>query len=560
MSTPDESTLRRRLGLPPIGYTIPAQLRIQGWAVTVLAGLIAAVTRLVGLRLPHELVFDETYYVKGAYSLLNFGYERKWEGENQDQLFVSGDLSALRDAPSYWVHPPLGKWLMAGGMQLLGDSNGLGWRFTTAALGVATVMLVVRIGLALFHSVPLAGFAGLAVALDGVGITLSRTALLDAILAFFVLAGFWAVLRDREYARAKLARQLTSAEIPRALGLRGAIRSSLDPRTSPNASRTLGPHLGWRPWLFLAGILLGASCGVKWSGAFAIAVFGILVYAWGTAARRAVGLRPWFLAGIVREGIPAFFQLVPTALAAYLAAWIPWFANPNGWGRQWAAQQRAANASLPAADRIPLPLDSAPDVVNSFIHYHQETLAFHTGLSTPHTYQSLPWQWLAQLRPVSFYWKGELPDSSCWDAPCVAAITSVGNPAVWWLGLVALAMVIWAALRHRDWRAFAILAGYAAMYLPWYLYLDRTIFQFYSVAFLPYVALALAFGVGWITGIIGPPGSRRVLNDDARLPRAAILIVCTAIVAAAIFWMPLWTGSPVPRWFWQIHMWLPSWI
>ena len=32
----------------------------------------------------------------------------------------------------------------------------------------------------------------------------------------------------------------------------------------------------------------------------------------------------------------------------------------------------------------------------------------------------------------------------------------------------------------RDWRAGAILAGYAGGYLPWFLVGDRTIYQFYA--------------------------------------------------------------------------------
>ncbi len=94
-----ENELRGLLGLLPKGASLPAQLRIQGWIVTALAALIAALTRLPRLNNPRAMVFDETYYVKGAYSLLNFGYERNWEGENQNDLFVRGDLSAMETAP-----------------------------------------------------------------------------------------------------------------------------------------------------------------------------------------------------------------------------------------------------------------------------------------------------------------------------------------------------------------------------------------------------------------------------------------------------------------------------
>ncbi|WP_241969081.1 dolichyl-phosphate-mannose--protein mannosyltransferase [Trueperella bialowiezensis] len=570
-----EDELRGRLGLFPKGATLPAQIRLRGWIVTCLAALLAAVTRLTRLTYPHEMVFDETYYVKGAYSLLNFGYERAWEGDDQNELFVAGDLSALKDDPDRWVHPPFGKWLMGLGMRIFGDDNGVGWRFTTALLGVLAVALVVRIALRLFNSVVLAGFAGVAMALDGMGIVMARTGLLDNILMFFVLAGFWALLKDRDHSRAKLAHAVASNKL----------RIHDDGRLVP--ADPWAPRTGWRPWLIAAGVLLGLSCGVKWSGAYAVAAFGIFAFAWGVAARKEVGAKLWAGAGFWREGVPAFFQLVPTALLAYIAAWIPWLAHPVGWDRQWARDQQARNANLPAAEQVPMPIDGAPAVVNSWLHYHAETMKFHTGLDSEHTYQSLPWAWPLQLRPVSFYWRAgeDLPAGSCPADDCVSAITSVGNPFVWWLAAAALVVVLWAAIRLRDWRAWAILAGYLAMYAPWFMYLDRTIYQFYAIAFLPFTVLALTFGLAWLTGMLRPPRAYpRPLNavftrigTEQTGPhelRPAVVDIRPAgrrqwimvgavtglIVAAAIFWMPLWWGTPVPRWFWRIHMWMPSWI
>lgn len=558
-----ENELRGLLGLLPKGASLPAQLRIQGWIVTALATLIAALTRLPRLNNPRAMVFDETYYVKGAYSLLNFGYERNWEGENQNDLFVRGDLSAMETAPDRWVHPPFGKWLMGLGMRIFGDDAGFGWRATTAILGVIAVALLVRVALRLFRSVPLAAIAGLAMALDGMGITLSRTGLLDNMVAFFVLAGFWAVLRDREYARERLA--------ARAAAISATPATSNGEATRRLAVPAWGPRVAFRPWLILAGIFLGLACGVKWSGAYALAVFGLLVFFWGVSARRAIGARLWFGAGLWREGVPAFFQLVPTAILTYIISWFPWFTFPLGWDRQWAADHTAE-----------LPLPWAPDVVNSFIHWHQATMEFHRGLSSPHTYQSLPWAWIIQYRPVSFFWRSgeDVPTGSCPGGDCVMAITSVGNPFVWWIGLLGLLVVVWAAIR-RDWRAWAILSGYLAMYAPWFLYLDRTIYQFYAVAFLPFVALALAYGLGWAARILPPPRLIKA-NDDAvapveygpcemlpsvisPLPRersswATIGVVVGLIVVAALFWMPIWWGTPVPRWFWKLHMWLPSWV
>lgn len=615
-----ENELRSRLGLLPLGLSIPTQLRIKGWLVTLAAGLIAAITRLVNLDYPTKLVFDETYYVKGGWSLLRFGYEKNWTGDDVDKLWLAGDLSGMEEVADRVVHPPFGKWVIAFGMRIFGDDNGLGWRFSSAFLGILAVMITVRIALRLFRSPLLAGMAGLFMALDGMGIVLSRTSLLDNILAFFVLLGFWAVLKDRDWSRARLAHRVARSPI----------------RQDGTLVDPWGPNLWYRPWLLLAGVLLGLSCGVKWSGAYAVAVFGIFIFAWGTSARKAVGARLWVGSGVFREGIPAFVSFVPTAIVAYLAQWYPWFRNPNSWDRQWAVGAREKGEDLP--------FDWAPDAINSFIHYHQETWKFHVGLSSPHTYQSDAWAWLIQFRPVSFFWDNndELPPNSCPSGNCVSAITSVGNPFVWWLALAGLAVVIWAAFKNRDWRAWAILAGYIAMWLPWMRYYNRTIFQFYAIAFLPFVVLALVYALAYLTKMLPPPHGRtrslaEVLqpppldfDDDAAEPEPAafgeltdddlepddgvaepepvtfgelsvaylesddpivrsreadelhdeswplpgildlpcrsksnkglLIVVSAAVVIAAIFWMPLWLGTPVPYWFWKLHMWLPTWI
>lgn len=480
-----ENDLRGKLGLLPIGVKLPLKIRRQGWIAAGIAALAAFVTRFWNLNHPHAIVFDETYYVKGAFSLLRKGYEGTWEGaEKANELFLKGDYSALKDSADKVVHPPLGKWIMAAGQWMFGSDNGVGWRFSTAIVGVLAVILVARIAMRMFRSPLLAGFAGIAMALDGMGIVMSRTGILDNILAYFVLLGFWALLLDREHSRAKLAKRVARGGFR---SLSGAPHVPADP---------WGPRVVGRPWLLAAGIFLGFAGGVKWSAIYAVAVFGLAAFAWSLSARRIASVRLWFGAGVFRDGLPAFFTLVPAAVAAYLAAWIPWFADSRSWGRQLAKE---------AAERgEDLPLTGAPDAVNSFILYHKDMWHFHHTLSSHHDYQSQMWDWIIQRRPVSFYWLGtDKAPNKCGAHSCVEAITSIGNVAVWWLGLAALIVVVLAAFKHRDWRAWAILAGYGAMWVPWISYTNRTIFQFYAVAFLPYVVLALTFAVGVAAQIVG---------------------------------------------------------
>src|SRR3954454_21247147 len=51
---------------------------IWHWGGPLVVVIVASLLRLVGLAYPHELVFDETYYVKDAWTLMHLGYEGLW--------------------------------------------------------------------------------------------------------------------------------------------------------------------------------------------------------------------------------------------------------------------------------------------------------------------------------------------------------------------------------------------------------------------------------------------------------------------------------------------------
>ena len=63
-----------------------------GWLTTLAVTAVAAAMRLPNLGRPPNLVFDETYYVKDAWTLLNQGYESSWP-EDFDASFEIGRAS-----------------------------------------------------------------------------------------------------------------------------------------------------------------------------------------------------------------------------------------------------------------------------------------------------------------------------------------------------------------------------------------------------------------------------------------------------------------------------------
>ena len=492
--------LRAVLGLPS---RLPSRVVTRnGWIATVVTTLIAAFTRLWNLGSPHEIMFDETYYVKDAYSIWHLGYEGTW-AQNANASFVRGNFSMLSPEASFVVHPPLGKWLIAMGMEAVGPASSWGWRLAVALAGIATVLLLCRLVWRLFPSPLLVGLAGLFLAIDGVGITESRIGLLDGFIGFFALAAVYCIVRDRQSQRERIARLLEGT-----------------------AAGALAPKAGWRPWMISAGVLLGCACSVKWSGLYLLATIGIMTVIWDGTALRAVKAKVWKLETLVSRGWGNFMRLVPVAGVTYLLTWFGWFMNPSAYKHGWAAAERAAGRGSWLSDSIA-----------DFIEYHRAIYEFHVGLSTPHSYMAKPSGWLLQMRPTSFYWQSNdtlgADAYQCDTRNCVRAITSIGNIPIWWAAFVAVFVVVAYVALKRDWRGWVVLAGYIGLYLPWFMYWDRTIFTFYTVAFVPFVVLALTVALGWGIGLLDGDGVVTAGSGEASVGASAATGSAGAGVGAA---------------------------
>ncbi|WP_166347514.1 dolichyl-phosphate-mannose--protein mannosyltransferase [Phytoactinopolyspora limicola] len=504
--------------------------RLLGWVGPLLVGALAAVLRLVELGRPARIMFDETYYAKDALAQLLFGYARTF-AEDADELIMSGEVDPLdpesglfEDTASFVVHPPAGKFFIGLGIHALGMEP-TGWRLASALAGVITVILVARAGSRLFRSTLLGCAAGLFVAVDGLSIATSRTALLDGILAMFVVAAFACLLVDRDHSRTALA---TWA------------------RTRTYAGHPLGdgPLLGWRPWRLAAGVMLGLACATKWSGIYVVAVFGLMTVLWGISARRAVGITSPSLNSLLRDGPVAFVTIVGSAVVTYVVSWWGWITSSNAWARDWAATRPADGLA-----------GLLPDWVRSLWHYHDRIWNFHTTLTNEHTYESSAWTWLYLGRPVLFEYQSlDRDEQGCAADGCSQTVLALGNPALWWGGCLALVVCLAYWLLRRDWRAGAILAGMVATWAPWLLYPERTTFSFYAAVMAPFIALAVAYALGRLIGTPDAPVGRRA----AGIAVAGMYVVVLVVLAARFY--PIYVGEVIPYDQWRNLMWFDSWI
>jgi dolichyl-phosphate-mannose-protein mannosyltransferase len=219
--------------------------------------LISLALRLINLGTPKGFVFDEVYYVDGARDYLAHGVE------------VSGD------GPEFVVHPPVGKWLIAIGIKIFGETE-FGWRFSGAILGTVMIVLIALIAQRLFRNSFLTVAASFLMAADGLALVHSRTALLDVFLSFFVLLATYLFLMRRHW------------------------------------------------W---AAIALGLAISTKWSGLYYLALFAIVaIYRTFTHNTGK---------DLIRPTIKTATQYALVPVSVYLTSWIGWFTSSRGWARDY---------------------------------------------------------------------------------------------------------------------------------------------------------------------------------------------------------------------------------
>jgi dolichyl-phosphate-mannose-protein mannosyltransferase len=376
--------------------------------------LVAGVLRFADLGRPSEKVFDEVYYAS-------------------DGCWYAGEpyrtCGLETDAERSWVHPPLGKMMIAVGIDAFGNRP-FGWRAASAVAGTATVALTGALAYILFGSALWGAIAALLAGTEHLLLVQSRVAMLDVFLAMLVMAGFVLLVLDRQ----RLDRAATE----------------LEP----------APSGAFRPLLLAAGAAFGAAVAVKWSGITALLAAVILAVAWARTRQKAGGARRPTLAGLRTEGLWLYVGLVILPLLAYSVTWLPWLGDRGFDLGEWA-------------------------------RHHVDMLDYHLDLDTVkengepiHPYMSRAWSWFFLLRPVAYFWQG--------DPQCCAEILGIGHPFLFWSALLILPYLAIMWRLRRDWRAGAVLVPVLAQFVPWLL-VSRPLFLFYMTPVTPFLAVGLVY-------------------------------------------------------------------
>ena len=533
----------------------PARVRSAGlarfedplisWSAAIGITVLAFVMRVWNLGDPHEFAFDETYYAKDAWSLLHYGHAQDYVDSANDLILGGTTTGVWKDTASMAVHPDGGKWLIALGEQFFG-MDPFGWRIASAVVGSLMVLVMCRLARRLTGSTLLGCVAGLLLMFDGLHFVLSRLALLDIFVAFWLLCAVACLVNDRDWYRAKLARLAPDGVTD---GGFGPVRGLL-----------------FRPWLLLAGICFGFSIGTKWTSIYPLAAFGLLVWAWGWGARRSFGVRWPVPKSVLTDGLPAFVHLVVIGALAYLMTWTGWLIHANDYEQDLSAHAvHALRRRQGLADRAPSPTPAVSARRGSRCARSRTTTATSTSSTrkflndATHTYQSQPSGWPLLNRPVGVDADTDIQpgDQGC-TAPegsnCLRQILLLGTPALWWGGCLAMLWGFAMWVGARDWRWGVPIVGMLSGWLPWMQYDDRPIFIFYAIVLVPFLVLACTLAMGQLIGPSREPSRRRTLGVIA-----AGSFFVLVLANFAWFW-PIYTDQLLTHQEWLGRIWFQRWV
>jgi dolichyl-phosphate-mannose--protein O-mannosyl transferase len=283
----------------------------------------------------------------------------------------------------------------------------------------------------------------------------------------------------------------------------------------------LGVLLWHRDRHWWAGLAFGLALGCKWSAIYFIAVIALI-----SLYRILVNMDVRDSLRLIARKF-AQYGLLP--IFVYIFSWVGWFLSDRGWARQ-----------------------SSSNPFIAWLNYHSEMLNFHTGLTETHPYQANPWSWLIMGRPTSFFYDSP---KDCGAKSCAREVLALGTPILWWMGTVAIAVVIgfWIKSlinRSVDSAANIVVIGIIAGYLPWFAMQQRTMFSFYAIIIEPFMILAIVY-------------CAKLLLDSDLKPQASQAIVgglFALVILCFIYFLPLYTGQTITYDQWKMRMWFNSWI
>jgi dolichyl-phosphate-mannose-protein mannosyltransferase len=384
-----------------------------------------------------------------------------------------------RMEPYEWTHPPLGKLFISLGILIFG-MNPFGWRIIGTLFGAAMVPIMYLFGRKLFSGKFYGFCSAFLILFDFMHFSLSRIATIDVYATFFIILMYYFMV---DYFM--------------------------------NKSWQTGFKQSMKP-LFLCGLFFGLGAASKWIGLYAGGGLALLFfvakylehrdYSKETAKERTrvhKGMKaPWLdnfipLFRLKTFIFCIFFAIIPFVI--YMLSYIPYMSTP---GQDFSVF-----------------ISNQADMLN----YHGKDV-----LSATHPFSSHFWEWPIMRRPLLTYYGTDLPSGMS------SSMTIMGNPAIWWFGILAILASFFIAIRKRDKKMAVVFIAMAFQYLPWF-GITRITFIYHFFSSVPFMILCIVYII------------KNLLEGSRQQMKYVVYGYLTLVLVLFIMFYPVLSGLEVPR-------------
>ncbi len=519
--------------------------RVQvAWSRTdaAIAGSLAAAFFALGvwnLYTPNEQIFDEIYHARTAKEFIDGTNPYEWTHPHLGKLIIAVGILAMHQINRFLeaiglrhfnpaTSPPPG----AVPVGVFDGFDAFGWRISSLVFGSLTLVVVYILTRRLFRSRRVATLATGILALDGVYFVQSRIAMLNIYsVGFMMLAsiGLWEFL-SRDSARHPGWYRHGTAPVA---ALPGPVDAS-DEATSTGPAvpaRAAAPEA----WLFLWAVGIGLAMASRWSGVFAWGIGLIVVlldWAWRRRQRMTLGQHASYAALLA-----VTFVVIPVLL--YIASYIPWMLQGHS-------------------------LMEVVQLQATMYHYHAD-------MKATHNYASAWYTWPLMVRPTWYYFHD-------WKNGTVSGIDAIGNPAIWWLYLPIMTLLLYLFIGKRDLRAGFLAAFGIGMWLVWGVEPRKLVFMHYMFDAIPFLAIGIASVVDRLLQMarpdslpptagplvrffVGPEGGQEPVAEwqTAANGYKVGLGYLVVVAAAFAFFYPILAAIPITWRYYSSHIWFHTW-
>lgn len=162
---------------------------------------------------------------------------------------------------------------------------------------------------------------------------------------------------------------------------------------------------------------------------------------------------------------------------------------------------------------------------------------YHANLNATHPFSSVWYQWPIMYKPVWLYTNNTLSGLK-------RTITDIGNPAIWWIGILAFIYLVISLIKNRDQNNILILIFILTTFIP-YVFIGRIMYMYHYFITLPFVMLGITTFIKWIT-------------DKTQSNKVYYSYITLVIITFIIFY-PIVSGIPIKSEYIDALKWLTQW-